>query len=180
MAQQQPMVEAQKIKRPRSKIGIIVIAAFLFAAGLCTFIWLLTRPKGKEIGELDVIRNPGQGIVEVDAKAGDKLHFRFDTLRVMGGGGQQRQKYILNDLRASTVVVETAVAGGVPRSTTCPAYDGTMTSSTGTSSSYEMTGLNLACEVPIESAGRYAVRARVNWKPGMAVSEAKLEVRKAD
>jgi hypothetical protein len=181
---QPPMVEAQKIKRPRSKVGIILIAAFIFAGVLTTFIYFVTRPKGVEIGELDVLKNPGQGIVEVDAKAGDKLYFRFDTLHIMDGSGgstsQQRQRSILNNLRESTVVIETAVAGGASRSTSCPAYDSTMTSSTSTSTSYKMTGVNLACEVPIETAGRYGVRARVNWKQGLPVAEAKLEVRKSN
>ena len=181
-----PAVEAQRVKRPRSGRFFLILfgVIILFSAGLGAFIFFVTGAKGSKVGEsIDVLKSPST-VAFVDAKANETLYFRFDTIVIdasaSAGSAQsrQRERSMQEDLRASTVSIDVALEGQPPRSVTCPAFNGTMTMSSLSSSTYTLGGVNLECSLVLTTAGHYAVRANVAWKPGSKVTEAKLEVRK--
>jgi len=159
---------------------VIAIVVSLFTTGLTVFIFVVVRPKGTPIGQIDV-RDPKLVTqVDVDAAPGEKLYFRFDSIEVVPppGASPDRQRDAREAIRESTVTVVVLDSRGASRSVTCGAYSGTSTTTVSSPRSFSMSGVNIDCVMPIETAGHYVVRASVAWRPAINVSEAKLEVRK--
>lgn len=154
-----------------------IVGAVLFSTCLTVGIWLTVRPIGELVGEARIGED-----VEVDAQAGDTLHFRLSyalSRAPFSSSGSQNTRAIHAALRESILQVTAVDATGLALRATCPAYDGKATSSFGTPAELEISYANLICTIPVQRAGHYKLRGDVQWAPQLRPRFANLEVRRA-
>lgn len=154
---------------------LIIVAAFLVF--LTTFIWIIVGPRGKRLGEIAIA--PGASI-DVEAAPGDRLHFRLDLVldaTPYAGSNRQREESMRKALRASTVTAQVTAPNGAKQSASCPAYNGINASASLSGGTFELGGVPITCEVPIQAAGRHRVEPSVVWEPDLKARSATFEVR---
>jgi hypothetical protein len=122
------------------------------------FVW----PRGKRIGEIDLLADDASTVVAV--KAGARLVFRMDV-----GPGGTTAEYKLRESKITIAVEDGA-------SSTCDAYPGAAMSES--PSGWE--GMVLSCEIRLSKSGDAKVRATAQWAQGFRPSKAMLEVRMAE
>jgi hypothetical protein len=166
-------------------VALFVVPVVLIAVVLVV-LWLVYRPAGKRVAEIDLLAPPSTSVVNVDVAAGDRLLFQMDLVidapPVSGSTKEKRRSTdaaMAGALRASTVTIQ-ASATGPARTTTCPAFGGvSFTTSLSEDWTYEMQGVQISCAIPIDATGRHAVTASITWGRELRVRSAKLEVRRA-
>jgi hypothetical protein len=160
-------------------LGLFLGGFAVFAVALVLFIYFYTRPKGELVGVLPV--GADDTWLQVDANAGDALHFRLDYAldRTRFSGDKKAQdRAMYAGLWLSTVSVTVRAPGGSQRTTTCPAYAGRAFSRSGTTTETVLEGVITECTVPLSIAGKYTVRGGITWDAAIGARWAKLEVRR--
>ena len=151
----------------------------MFSVGLATCLAIYIWPKGERVGDVD-LQAPASALA-LDLSAGDALHFRVAVTvgtNAYPGSSRARRDAIYERLRASAITIFDAGPGGAALSTTCFAYDGKSTSSSGSSSEVSMTGIPITCTLAALAAGRHTIKAKVAWAMNAEIHAATLEVRR--
>ena len=174
------MTSTPESPQSSKRTWILFVAFFaIFTVGLITFIAIYLRPKGERVGNLD-LQAPASALT-LDLPAGDSLNFRLDVTVGTNGypnSSRARRDAIYERLRASTITVSRTGPAGAAVSTTCGAYDGKSTSSSGSSSEVSVGGIPITCAFAALAPGRHVIDAKVVWAKDAEVRTATLEVRR--
>lgn len=158
-------------------LSVVASVVVLFTVGVTGAVVFLVWPSGRAVGETPCYP-PGRPI-DVELAAGDRLVFRIDVSAEMGGTQESDEDRAHDRLRDSKLTVTAARAGAAPLTASCGSYaNRAMTSSIG-NRTMRLGGVLVDCEIPITTAGTYAVGGAITPTSGFTIHKATLEVRRA-
>lgn len=167
-------------KSSKLVLGAIAFVCVLFAAGLGAFVYYMVRPRGELVGAVSL--GEPQAALRVDGKPGDTLVFRVDASiglpRLSLQDDDQIERRASQQLQSSLLTVRATAPSGKERSSTCAVYKGRAMSTTTTPGALSRSGMLNDCNILLDEAGAWQVRASVAWSSDLTLRSASLETRR--